>query len=439
MLEKRAKRGKGNLPGQQSGNVRIPLRMLLLILILIRSPLAHAQPANGFCPVLKDRTALSEYSVRYQGRQFYFCCEKCLQAFNSEREKYLPAQRQTSATDAGNPAGPVTRKDAIANEGSNAISDRLGGQNLVLISLSLLALVLWFFRRRSNRTKQRLAVPGGLRISTFNIVLLALLIGIGWSYYRLGADVYLNSLKDLVHFRTFEDFGDPPVPAKPPVPPRIKAQFYRGNDERSPLLHNGGHYRTTTFDISLVSKGGAELGYESDWRNQDPLVRFHISRAPYTADLFFEERLMKEIFLTQQSDPFLGYRTPLENPVYLSVLVNMHEWEARYPIGKISNPEPSIKSGIIYVAEKRYIDDTLGRRRMIGSRFHYAVQYRLYFRNGQITRESDIWMGALYRTRNFPAWRLPLSEWFSHEPIPVLPDRNTRDPKLLGTDEYLKQ
>ena len=196
--------------------------------ILIRSPLAHAQPANGFCPVLKDRTALSEYSVRYQGRQFYFCCEKCLQAFNSEPEKYLPAQRQTSATDAGNPAGPVTRKDAIANEGSNAISDRLGGQNLVLISLSLLALVLWFFRRRSNRTKQRLAVPGGLRISTFNIVLLALLIGIGWSYYRLGADVYLNSLKDLVHFRTFEDFGDPPVPAKPPVPPRIKAQFYRG-------------------------------------------------------------------------------------------------------------------------------------------------------------------------------------------------------------------
>jgi hypothetical protein len=119
----------------------------------------------------------------------------------------------------------------------------------------------------------------------------------------------------------------------------------------------------------------------------------------------------------------------------------MHEWEACYPIGKISSPEPSIKSGIIYVAQKRYMDDMLGRsrRRMIGARFHYAIQYRLCFRNGQITRESDIWMGALYRTRNFPAWRLPLSEWFSHEPIPVLPGKDTDDPKLLGTDEYLKQ
>jgi YHS domain-containing protein len=415
--------------------------MLLLILILIRSPLAHAQPANGFCPVLKDRTALSEYSVRYQGRQFYFCCEKCLQAFSLEPEKYLPAQRQTSATDAGNPAGPVTRKDASANEGSDAIWDQLGGQNLVLISLSLLTLVLWFLRRRSSRTKQGLSAPGGLKISTFNTVLLALLIGTGCSYYKLRAEVYLNSLKDLIHFRTFEDFGDPPVPAKPPVPPRISAQFYRGNDERSPLLYNGGNYRTATFAISLVGKEGAELDYKSDCRNQDPRVRFHISRAPYTADFFFEERLMREIFLTQQSDPFLGYRTPLKDPVYLSVVVNMHEWEACYPIGKISSPEPSIKSGIIYVAEKRYMDDMLGRsrRRMIGARFHYAIQYRLCFRNGQITRESDIWMGALYRTRNFPAWRLPLSEWFSHEPIPVLPGKDTDDPKLLGTDEYLKQ
>jgi hypothetical protein len=189
-----------------------------------------------------------------------------------------------------------------------------------------------------------------LRISTLNTVLLALLLGTGWSYYRLRAEVYRNSLKDLVHFRTFEDFGNPPVPARPPVAPRIKAQFYRGNDERSPLLHNGAHYRTATFDISLVGKGGAELDYESEWHNQDLFVRFHISRAPHTADLFFEERLMKEIFLTQQSDPSLGYRTPLENPVYLSTLVKMHEWQAHYPIGKISTEEPSTKTGIIYVA-----------------------------------------------------------------------------------------
>jgi YHS domain-containing protein len=420
--------------------------MLLLTLILIRSPLAHAQPANGFCPVLKDRAALSEYSVRYQGRQFYFCCEKCLQAFSLEPEKYLPTPRQARATDASVSAGPVTGGDSHASEAFDGTANRFDSQDLSLISLSVLALVLWFFRHRSNRAKQKpsptpRSLSSGFRISTYNTVLLALLIGTGCSYYKLRAEVYLNSLKDLIHFRTFEDFGDPPVPAKPPVPPRISAQFYRGNDERSPLLYNGGNYRTATFAISLVGKEGAELDYKSDCRNQDPRVRFHISRAPYTADFFFEERLMREIFLTQQSDPFLGYRTPLKAPVDLSVVVNMHEWEACYPIGKISSPEPSIKSGIIYVAQKRYMDDMLGRsrRRMIGARFHYAIQYRLCFRNGQITRESDIWMGALYRTRNFPAWRLPLSEWFSHEPIPVLPGKDTDDPKLLGTDEYLKQ
>jgi YHS domain-containing protein len=415
------------------------LHLLHLILILTSIPLSQAQPASGSCPVLKDRTAFPDYSVHYQGQQFFFCCEKCLQAFSLEPEKYRRTQRQTSATDAGSSAGPLTAENASANEGSDAISDRLGSENLTLISLSLVALLLWFFRRRSNRAKQRPVVPGGLRISIFNTVLLALLVGIAWSYYRLRAGVYRNSLKDLVHFRTFEDFGEPPVPAKPPVPPRIKAQFYRGNDERSPSLHNGGHYRTTTFEISLAGNGGAELDHESDWRNQDLFVRFHISRAPHTADLFFEEGLMKEIFLTQQSDPFLGYKTPLDNPVYLSTFVNLHEWEARYPIGKIFNPESSTKTGIIYVAEKRYVDDMFGSPKLIGSRFHYAIQYQLYFRNGRITRESDIWMGALYRTRKFPAWRLPLNEWFSHEPIPVLPGKNTDDPKLLGTDEYLKQ
>ena len=45
-------------------------------------------------------------------------------------------------------------------------------------------------------------------------------------------------------------------------------------------------------------------------------------------------------------------------------------------------------------------------------------------------------MGALYRTRKFPTWRVPMSEWFSHEPIPVLPGENTTDPELLGLPEH---
>ena len=77
----------------------------------------------------------------------------------------------------------------------------------------------------------------------------------------------------------------------------------------------------------------------------------------------------------------------------------------------------------------------LGKRRG-GSRFHYGIRYQIEIEEGTLASSSDVYMGALYRTRKFPAWRLPMSEWFSHKPIPVLPGENTDDPELLGFPEH---
>lgn len=63
------------------------------------------------------------------------------------------------------------------------------------------------------------------------------------------------------------------------------------------------------------------------------------------------------------------------------------------------------------------------------------MQYDLHFQDGIITADSDVWMGSLYRTTKVTLARLPLSEWFSHEPIPPLPEMQPDDPELLGLED----
>ena len=38
---------------------------------------------------------------------------------------------------------------------------------------------------------------------------------------------------------------------------------------------------------------------------------------------------------------------------------------------------------------------------MIGGRFHYALRYDLKTKDGVVLPESDLWMQATYRGRNF--------------------------------------
>ena len=71
-------------------------------------------------------------------------------------------------------------------------------------------------------------------------------------------------------------------------------------------------------------------------------------------------------------------------------------------------------------------------KRFSGARMHYAVQFKLFVKDGIIQDDSDIWMGSLYRSTQTLFDKIPLSEWFSYKPIPVITGENTKDPALLG-------
>ena len=70
-----------------------------------------------------------------------------------------------------------------------------------------------------------------------------------------------------------------PLPPHPLHPPRLGGKYYRGNDERDPLLFNSGFYRTATIDLNLVNSAGNRVEWESD-TNGDLSVEIRIQRAP---------------------------------------------------------------------------------------------------------------------------------------------------------------
>jgi hypothetical protein len=261
---------------------------------------------------------------------------------------------------------------------------------------------------------------------------LAVLACIPWLIHQnRGLRAELKKLHDqeLVHFATFHDFGTPPQPAHPNVPARVEGTYYRGNDERSPELFNGGNYLTSTFELSL-SSAGVKLEHGAALSGEDVTLTVILQRAPHTPDFFFSEERMKRVFLSRQSDPFLGAAGPIPDRVDLATVQPSQRWRAEFPLGKVAVSGKQELKGIVYVFEEFWDEGAL-----LGSRFHYAIEYDLRFDAGRLASDSDLWMGALYRTRKVMQWKLPLSEWFSEKPIPPLPSAGTSDPKLLGIDD----
>jgi hypothetical protein len=118
----------------------------------------------------------------------------------------------------------------------------------------------------------------------------------------------------------------------------------------------------------------------------------------------------------------------------------MQHWEALFPIRRSTDCSCTDEyRGTVYVCEKYFQPARLPflKSRQSGARFHYAVRYDLELQDGILTDTSDVYMGALYRTRKLPTWRVPMAQWFSHEPIPVLPSENVSDPDLLGFPEHV--
>ena len=400
---------------------------------------SHAQP---FCPVIRDQAALPEHEVAYKGKKVHFCCNDCLREFERDPNKYAANLPDLSQLE----DAPLSLSQDAPEDSSWLGADFWGEIGLLIVAIVATVLVL---RYRPGQVAQREPRPG-FRVAP---LLGAVFVGLAVPLFYFASDfdqmfsvIDENNIDDL-HYATFDDFGTPPMPLHPPVERRLEAAFYRGNDERHPRLFNGGHYRTTTFRLSLPTDDGKAIEYGDGIKDQPISVRLEIERGPNTPDFFFENETMDAVFATREFGYHLARDEPVPDAVPLTVLEKMQRWEIVYRLGPIAQSGAATLAGVIYVCEERYLDrEHYSQAQLLlitrrwwgpeekpihGSRFHYAIQYDLRFENGVIQAESDLWMGSLYRTRKVDLEDLPHSEWFSHEPIPVLPTKTIYDAELL--------
>ncbi len=425
-----------------------PIRMLMLTLSLT-IVCSQAMATNVMCPVLRDREATDEYVTTYQGKTVRFCCNECRQEFEQNAELYVSEVPQLQ---------------------NLAWSDRLRDffdTNTRYVAIGLLLTLLIGLRaygyQSTNRigddppteaaidVAEKFATPAPLpaerlplrqRLLTAKIspvIPLVILCGyLGYEIWSLRDHIASTALAEEIHFATFYDFGTPPVPERPAdLENRLSGSYYRGNDERSPRLFNEGNYRTATFHIQLVDAQGTPLVAGDDISDREVFLNLDIDRPPFTPDFLYLPRVMETMFLTRKSEIFLGRDGPVEDAVMLETVEPMQRWNARFSLGKISCCSKELR-GVVYVCEQRFYKPHWwsSSEQVGGARMHYGIRYDLATEDGRLTDASDMYMGALYRTRKFPKWKVPMSEWFSHEPIPELPGPNVEDKALLGIDDH---
>ena len=393
-----------------------------------------AEPPNDvnvMCPVLQDREATTDYSITYKGKEVRFCCSECVMEFQQNPEIYENAVTQLQDL-------PLRYQIKLF----------LGDYGGMVIAGSLLTLLVGLRIRRWKHPVAEQPSSSALgrllarKISP--VVPLAVLCSyLGYEVWALQQQLHMQQLEDEIHYATFYDFGYPPVPRRPDTEKRVAAYFYRGNDERSPKLFNEGNYRTATFHVSLCDADGNQVDAGADLPDKPLFVKFEVERPPFTPDFLYSPEVMNTMFLTATCDRFLEADGPAEDRVTLTEVEPMQRWEALFPVDRqpaCCRDEFSEElRGTIYVCQEQFTDSWLSflPQRRSGSRFHYGIRYDLQVEGSQLSAESDIYMGALYRTRKLPTWKVPMDQWFSHQPIPELPGENVSDPELLGITDHL--
>lgn len=397
-------------------------RFLLLFIIWVAvcvSP-TRADETNVMCPVLQDQPAISDYAITYKGREIRFCCSECVMEFQKHPEIYENVLPQLQDL-----PWRLRLQQFMGTYGGLVI-----GSGLLLLLIGL----------RIYRWKQPARTEGVMQRRISPAIPLALLCGyLGYEVYSLQDQLHQQQLADEIHFATFYDFGYPPVPKRPDVEARLAGSYYRGNDERSPRLFNNGNYRTAKFNVSICDADGTEVVAGDDVTDRALFLKFEIERPPFTPDFLYNEDMMGGMFLTAMCDRFLGRDEPVADAVGLTETEAMQRWEARFPIRREAASCCGQTRGTVYVCEKYLYQPRVSflPRRRGGSRFHYGIHFDLQIDEGIVSNASDVYMGALYRTRKLPTWRVPMTQWFSHEPIPELPGPSTDDPDLLGITDHV--
>jgi mono/diheme cytochrome c family protein len=228
-------------------------------------------------------------------------------------------------------------------------------------------------------------------------------------------------------------FGFPPKPIRPAHAKQLTGTYYRGNCERNPALFNNGNYLTAVFRISLCDVQHKQLQVGDAVPPEGMIVRMELDRAPGTTDLLYSNEIIASVCLSEQF-PDAAASQSKPQVVGLETLEEHQRWAADYRLDPLD--VKGKRYGIIYVYTGWKGDET------IPADPHYAIVYDLMIEDGKLAEDSEIWMNSFGNSAvNLPERPelLPYREWFDDQPIPAITGENTKDPKLLGVEEYVQK
>lgn len=223
---------------------------------------------------------------------------------------------------------------------------------------------------------------------------------------------------------------------RPHHPARMGGKYYRGNDERSPALYNGGYYRTATLDLRLDGPDGRRLIWGDELPARANIV-VEIEKSPFAAPSLFTGEMMAAVGMTDVAPADLASQSVGHEGAFLKPAAREGVWAIEFPIvldrGKPTN------EGMVYLYNSFRKND-IGT---LSGTCHFAIGYKLLTgADGKLTPESQVWMEAVVKPGNIhwvPEGQIGAQEWFDVLPIPEIEGGNTSDPKLLGVEEHLEK
>jgi YHS domain-containing protein len=427
------------------------------------------------CPVMPENQSVVDYFVDYEGLRYFFCCEGCVNDFQSDPSRfvslgYVKGFPISEFQDAGTgerikryePEGVEWAIDQVFEflrwKDRTWVAlhlDTVLVKTHFLVALSIVCLpFLVFLVRRLRRRKTASAGPVDVGAQTSSLrwwkrfawlaIVLAVLDGCYLAYlanHRMIANEKNNreleslkrtteeeSLKTEIHYSTFINYGFPPRPEARKRANALSAVYYRGNDERLEAMFNGGQYLTVTFHLQLETEDGTPIQYGQSLEGKSPYLKVRFERAADTSSGYYQSEYMQRMYLTMIADPFLGRDEPVADRQPWIETVEGSVWEARFPIPpgdqfprewKERETAPFAENsyrGVVYLCEERK-----EKNKVQGGRYHYGVEYLLRIEDGKVTPDSNLFMGSTYNGTNFVKYRITDDQWLSLEPIPEKP------------------
>ena len=219
------------------------------------------------------------------------------------------------------------------------------------------------------------------------------------------------------------------TPPYPMHPKRLGGVYYRGNDERSDGLYNGGFYRTATMDIYLTDQAGNRLAWGDSLDPDQAHIEITIERAPLATRELFSDRVLNSIYLQHfsETDPSFDER------LLFYEVEHEQKWKAVVPVSRWGSDRTQANGKIyLFYGGQKYGTQT--------GRVHFGIEYQFQLEEGKIQTQSELWMGSLYDLGGRVLVPSPdevlLDRWFDFRPIPVIQENPSDDPELLGLPEH---